>query len=121
MSPSASESGAPTVTVYYGESSFEPWAAKRDGSAPQGWEGMADRDLRTIGLHPLEIGRIRTLEPQILCDEPKCPNGFGLKVVIPNADRDRAYSRCFREPSPNTFAMDAAVGAYNCVPLYQAN
>ena len=110
-----------TVTVYYGESSFEPWAAKRDGSAPQGWEGMADRDLRTIGLHPLEIGRIRTLEPQILCDEPKCPNGFGLKVVIPYADRDRAYSRCFREPYPNTFAMDAAVGAYNCVPLYQAN
>jgi hypothetical protein len=110
-----------TVTVYYGESSFEPWAAKRDGSAPQGWEVMADRDLRTIGLHPLEIGRIRTLEPQILCGEPKCPNGFGLKVVIPYAERDRAYSRCFREPYPNTFAMDAAVGAYNCVPLYQAN
>ncbi len=110
-----------TVTVYYGESSFEPWAAKRDGSAPQGWEGLADRDLRTIGLHPLEIGRIRTLEPQILCGQPKCPNGFGLRVVLPYAERDRAYSRCFREAYPNTFAMDAAVGAYNCVPLYQAN
>jgi hypothetical protein len=110
-----------TVTVYYGESSFEPWAAKRDGSAPEGWEDLADHDLRAIGLHPIEIGRIRTLEPHILCGEPKCPNGFGLKVVIPYAERDRAYSRCFREPYPNTFAMEAAVGANNCEPLYQAN
>jgi WD40 repeat protein len=110
-----------TVTVYYGESSFEPWAAKRDGTAPAGWEALAERDLKLVGLHPLEIGRIRTLEPSILCDQPKCPNGFGLRVVIPYADRDRAYSRCFREPYPNTFAMDAAIGAYQCVPLYSGN
>ena len=110
-----------TVTVYYGESSFEPWAAKRDGTAPPGWEALAERDLRLVGLHPLEIGRIRTLEPSILCDQPKCPNGFGLRVVIPYADRDRAYSRCFREPYPNTFAMDAAIGAYQCVPLYSGS
>ena len=119
--PAAPRTVPATVTVYYGESSFEPWAAKRDGSAPPGWETLAERDLRTIGLHPIEIGRIRTLEPQILCGEPKCPNGFGLKVVIPYAERDRAYSRCFREAYPNTFAMDAAVGAYRCVPLYAAN
>jgi len=110
-----------TVTVYYGESSFEPWAAKRDGTAPAGWEALAERDLKLVGLHPLEIGRIRTLEPSILCDQPKCPNGFGLRVVIPYADRDRAYSRCFREPYPNTFAMDAAIGGYNCAPLYSGN
>jgi hypothetical protein len=110
-----------TVTVYYGESSFEPWAASRDGTAPAGWEALAERDLRLVGLHPLEIGRIRTLERSILCEQPKCPNGFGLRVVIPYADRDRAYSRCFREPYPNTFAMDAAIGGYKCVPLYSGN
>ena len=110
-----------TVTVYYGESSFEPWAAKRDGSAPVGWEDLADRDLRMIGLHPIEIGRVRTLEPQILCAEPKCPNGFGLKLVIPYSERDRAYSRCFREPYPNTLAMGAAIGSFRCVPLYGPN
>jgi hypothetical protein len=117
----AARAAPATVTVYYGESSFEPWAAKRDGTASPGWESLADRDLRMVGLHPLEIGRVRTLEPQILCDEPKCPNGFGLRIVIPYGERDRAYSRCFREPYPNTLAMDAAVGAYHCVPLYGSN
>jgi hypothetical protein len=110
--------GPGTLTVYYGESNTEPWAARRDGTAPPDWEAHARRDLEQIGLHPLEIGRVRTLDPQNTCDEPSCPNGFGLRVLIPYAERMRAYSRCFREPSPSTLAMDAAIRAFRCVPLY---
>lgn len=107
-----------TVTVYYGESSYEPWAAKRDGTAPVGWEERARRDLEAIGLRPLSISRVRTLEEHILCGDPHCPNGFGLRVVIPYDVLDLAYARCFREAHPDTLAMDAAVGGFGCVPLY---
>lgn len=110
--------GPATLTMYYGESNTEPWAARRDGTAPPDWEAHARRDLEQIGLHPLEIGRVRTLNPENTCDEPSCPNGFGLRVLIPYAERTRAYSRCFREPSPSTLAMDAAIRAFRCVPLY---
>jgi dipeptidyl aminopeptidase/acylaminoacyl peptidase len=110
--------GPATLTVYYGESNTEPWAARRDGTAPPDWEAHARRDLEQIGLHPLEIGRVRTLNPENTCDQPSCPNGFGLRVLIPYAERTRAYSRCFREPSPSTLAMDAAIRAFRCVPLY---
>jgi hypothetical protein len=79
------------------------------------------RDLELIGLHPVEIGRVRTLDPQNTCERPTCPNGFGLRVVIPYPERTRAYSRCFREPSPSTLAVGAAIAGFRCVPLYTTN
>ena len=110
----------PTVTLYYGESSFEPWAAKRDGTAPADWEQLAERDLEVIGLHPFEIGRTPNLDPQIACDRPACPTGFVLRVVIPYAERDRAYARCFREPYAGTLTLGAAIAGFHCAPLYPA-
>lgn len=107
-----------TVTVYYGESSYEPWAAKRDGTVAAGWEERARRDLEAIGLQPISVSRVRTLEEHILCGDPHCPSGFGLQVVIPYDVIDRAYSRCFREADPRTLAMDAAIGLQGCLPLY---
>ena len=110
----------PTVTLYYGESSFEPWATKRDGTAPADWEQLAERDLEVIGLHPFEIGRTPNLDPQIACDRPACPTGFVLRVVIPYAERDRAYARCFREPYAGTLTLGAAIAGFHCAPLYPA-
>jgi len=111
----------PTVTLYYGESSFEPWAAKRDGTAPADWEQLAERDLEVIGLHPFEIGRTPNLDPQIACDRPTCPTGFVLRVVVPYAERDRAYARCFREPYAGNLTLGAAIAGFHCVPLYAAD
>ncbi|TMC68476.1 MAG: hypothetical protein E6J13_14375 [Chloroflexi bacterium] len=108
------------ITLYYGESSIEPWAAKRDGTAPLGWEELVRRDLEMVGLHPIEIGRVRTLDGQSLCAAAACPNGFGLRVVVPYADRDRAYSRCFREPYAGALTLGAAISGFHCAPLYPA-
>ena len=113
--------GHPTVTLYYGESSFEPWATRRDGTAPAGWEQLAKQDLEAAGLHPIEIGRTASLDPQIACDRPTCPTGFVLRVVVPYAERDRAYARCFREPYAGNLTLGAAIAGFHCVPLYAAD
>ena len=111
----------PTVTLYYGESGFEPWATRRDGTAPAGWEQLAKQDLKAVGLHPIEVGRTASLDPQIACDRPTCPTGFVLRVVIPYAERDRAYARCFREPYAGNLTLGPAIAGFHCVPLYAAD
>ena len=111
----------PTVTLYYGESGFEPWATRRDGTAPAGWEQLAKQDLEAVGLHPIEVGRTASLDPQIACDRPTCPTGFVLRVVIPYAERDRAYARCFREPYAGNLTLGPAIAGFHCVPLYAAD
>jgi hypothetical protein len=111
----------PTVTLYYGESSFEPWAARRDGTAPAGWEQLVMRDLETVGLHPIAVGRTTSPVPQIACVQPTCPTGFVLRIVIPYAERDRAYARCFREPYAGNLTLGAAIASFHCVPLYAAD